>query len=237
MVIGETLPETKQIFIDTANKKNAEIFFAEEMFVTQTINFNENILACTVDEIMTCKTKIFKLGLTGLYQAKNICTVLESVEQLKNIGINISDVSLQKGLLEVKEMTGLRGRWDILQQNPTIITDVAHNKDGISQVLHQLETTYSNSNLHFVLGFVIDKDVEEVLRLFPKNARYYFTNAHIPRALPAIELAEKAALTGLVGKSFDNVNDAIVNAKANASADDVIMICGSFFVIAELENF
>jgi dihydrofolate synthase / folylpolyglutamate synthase len=236
VVIGETLPETRQIFIDTANKKNAEIFFAEEMYITESLSFEEDILVCTVSEIMTCKNKIFKLGLTGLYQAKNICTVLESVEQLKNIGLNISEIALHNGLLHVKEMTGLRGRWDILQQNPTIITDVAHNKDGIEQVLQQLQFSYRNSNVHFVLGFVKDKDVAQVLTLFPKNASYYFTNAHIPRAMHVAELSEKAALVGLAGKNFDNVNDAIVEAKANATANDVIMICGSFFVIAELDD-
>jgi dihydrofolate synthase / folylpolyglutamate synthase len=237
VVIGETLPETRQIFIDTANKKNAEIFFAEDLFVTESMRLENNMLECTVNEIMTCKNKIVKLGLTGLYQTKNICTVLESVEQLKNIGINISESALHNGLLHVKEMTGLRGRWDILQQNPTIIADVAHNKDGIQQVLQQLQFSYRNNNLHFVLGFVKDKDVAEVLALFPKNARYYFTNAHIPRAMPVVELAEKAASLALVGKKFDNVNEAIIEAKANATTNDVIMICGSFFVIAELESF
>ncbi len=235
VVIGETLFETKQIFIDTANKKNAEIFFASEMFYTINTTFENNKLICEVNNIMTCKTITYQLGLTGLYQAKNICTVLESVEQLKNIGIEISEVSLKNGLLNVKEMTGLRGRWDVLQQNPTIITDVAHNKDGIEQVLFQLKTTYRNANIHFVLGFVKDKDVEQVLSLFPKNARYYFTNAHIPRALPVVELSEKAAMVGLAGENFDNINDAIAIAKANATANDVIMICGSFFVIAEME--
>jgi dihydrofolate synthase / folylpolyglutamate synthase len=235
VVIGETLPETKQIFIDTANKKNAEIFFAEEMFIPESLYVEDNILISHLSEVMTCKNKIFKLGLTGLYQAKNICTVLESVEQLKNIGINISEAALQKGLLEVKEMTGLRGRWEILQQNPTIIADVAHNKDGISQVIQQLQTTYPNSNIHFVLGFVKDKDVREVLKLFPTNAAYYFTNAHIPRAMPVSELTEKANLAGLSGNSFENVNDAIATAKNNATANDVIMICGSFFVLAELD--
>jgi dihydrofolate synthase / folylpolyglutamate synthase len=237
VVIGETLPETRQIFIDTANKKNAEIFFAEDLFVTESMRLENNMLECTVNEIMTCKNKIVKLGLTGLYQTKNICTVLESVEQLKNIGINISESALHNGLLHVKEMTGLRGRWDILQQNPTIIADVAHNKDGIQQVLQQLQFSYRNNNLHFVLGFVKDKDVAEVLALFPKNARYYFTNAHIPRAMPVVELAEKAASLALVGKKFDNVNEAIIEAKANATTNDVIMICGSFFVIAELVSF
>jgi dihydrofolate synthase / folylpolyglutamate synthase len=235
VVIGETLPETRQIFIDTANKKNAEIFFASEMFCTINAVVENNNLICEVDDIMTCKTLQIPLGLTGLYQAKNICTVLESIEQLKNIGINISKTALHKGLLQVKEMTGLRGRWEILKQSPTIIIDVAHNKDGISQVIYQLETTYPNTNFHFVLGFVKDKDIAEVLILFPKNANYYFTNAHIPRALPIVELADKATSAGLLGENFDDVNDAIAAAKNNATANDVIMICGSFFVIAEIE--
>ncbi len=234
VVIGETLPETKQVFIDTANKKNALIFFAEEMFIPEAVYVEDNVLICNLSEVMTCKNKTFKIGLTGLYQVKNICTVLESVEQLKNVGLNISEAALNKGLLDVKEMTGLRGRWEILQQNPTIIADVAHNKDGISQVINQLATTYPNSHIHFVLGFVKDKDVSAVLKLFPTNAQYYFTNAHIPRAMPVSELLEKAKSTGLTGNSFENVNDAIDAAKANATANDVIMICGSFFVLAEM---
>jgi dihydrofolate synthase/folylpolyglutamate synthase len=235
VVIGETLPQTKQIFIDTANKKNAEIFFASEMFYTKNAVVENNKLICDVDNIMTCKIMQFQLGLTGLYQAKNICTVLESVEQLRIIGLSISEAALRKGLQQVKEMTGLRGRWEILQQSPTIIADVAHNADGIEQVLTQLKTTYSNANVHFVLGFVKDKDVLDVLALFPKNATYYFTNAHIPRALPVAHLAEKAASVGLIGENFDDVNDAIAAAKNKATANDVIMICGSFFVIAEME--
>jgi dihydrofolate synthase / folylpolyglutamate synthase len=235
VVIGEALFETKQIFIDTANKKNADIFFAQEMFVTESVRFENNILECTINEIITCKNKTVKLGLTGLYQTKNICTVLESAEQLKNIGIDIPDTALHTGLLEVKQMTGLRGRWDILQKSPTIIADVAHNKDGIEQVLFQLKTTYPNANIHFVLGFVKDKDVAEVLALFPTNATYYFTNAHIPRALPSSKLLEKANSAGLSGNSFENVNDAVAAAKNNTTANDVIMICGSFFVLAEMD--
>ncbi len=235
VVIGETLPETKQIFIDAANEKDVQIFFADEMFFTESVNFEENILKCTVSDIMTCKHKVFKLGLTGLYQSKNICTILETIEQLKNININISEYALHRGLLDVKEITGLRGRWEILQQNPTIIADVAHNKDGINQVLHQLKTVYKDAKLHFVLGFVSDKDVDSVLQLFPTNATYYFTNAHIPRAMPVEILKEKAMAKNLIGNSFDNVNTAVDAAKNNATENDVIMICGSFFVLAELD--
>jgi dihydrofolate synthase / folylpolyglutamate synthase len=235
IVIGETLPETINIFIETANKKNAEIFFADEMFVTNAAELDDNILNCQMHNIMTCTQFDIQLGLTGLYQTKNICAVLETVEQLKNIGLNIPKDALAEGLLNVKKITGLRGRWDILQQNPTIIADVAHNKDGIEQVLYQLQKVYSAAALHFVLGFVSDKDVDSVLALFPKNASYYFTNAHIPRAMPFAIVQEKANALSLVGNGFDKVDDAIAAAKNNAAASDVIMVCGSFFVLAEME--
>jgi dihydrofolate synthase / folylpolyglutamate synthase len=236
VVIGETLRETKDIFIETANKKNAEIFFANETFVAGATKTKGNILFCQVHSVITCSYVEIQLGLTGLYQTKNICTVLEAVEQLKNIGLSISDAAMHEGLLQVKQLTGLRGRWEILQENPIVIADVAHNKDGISQVLQQLNTTYSNTSFHFVLGFVKDKDVIEVLKLFPSAASYYFTNAHIPRALPCNELAGKANIVGLIGKCFDNVNDAINTAKNNAQQNDVIMICGSFFILAEMDD-
>ncbi len=236
IVVGETLPETRQVFIDTSLGKNAPIFFAEEMFVTESVQFENNILLCKVHEVMTCKNKSFALGLTGLYQAKNICTVLETIEQLRNLNFHIPETAVSKGLVEVKQMTGLRGRWEILQQNPTIITDVAHNKDGIIEVLNQLKTTYPTAQYHFVLGFVKDKDVTDILTLFPTIATYYFTNAHIPRAMPVIALAGKANSAGLIGQSFDDVNDAVNAAKLGANKNDVIMICGSFFIIAEMDE-
>ena len=237
VVIGETLPETKQIFINTALQKNAEIFFAEDMHVVENMQIENNESIYTVSEIMTCKRKIYTLGLTGLYQSKNICTVLQSVAQLKIIGLNITENALQRGLQQVKQITALRGRWDVLQQHPTIIADVAHNKDGIAQVLRQLSSTYADTQIHFIIGFVNDKDVESVVQLFPKNATYYFTNAHIPRAMPAIELAKKAASQNLKGNIFVDVNMAIKQAKLNALKNDVIMICGSFFIISEIDDF
>jgi dihydrofolate synthase / folylpolyglutamate synthase len=235
VIIGEALPETKDIFITTALEKDANILFAEENYITENTNNVDNKLICEVKNVNSNNTVSLSLGLSGLYQAKNICTVLTAIGKIRNIGFTISDTHLQEGLLHVKETTGLKGRWDILQQNPTIITDVAHNKDGIAQVLKQLSTNFPTASLHFIVGFVNDKDVDAVLQLFPKNAHYYFTNAHIPRAMPFLTLQEKAATVNLIGKGFDNVNEAISTAKNNADKNDVIMICGSFFVIAELE--
>ena len=235
VVIGETLPETKPIFIATASRKKATIHFAEENFITSYIDSEGELLLCNVKDIAENVTEKFRCGLSGLYQAKNICTVLAAVKELRKLDINIPEATLHSGIEKVKEITGLRGRWEILQQHPTIIADVAHNKDGIKQVIDQLITTHLTTQLHFVLGFVRDKDVEDVLKLFPDNAKYYFTNAHIPRALVNIELQKKAAKAGLVGECFETVNEAVNAAKKVAAVTDVIMICGSFFIIAESE--
>ncbi len=236
VVIGETISATKPIFIETALNKNAPINFAEENFITSYIDSEGELLLCNVQDVSENVTEKFRCGLSGLYQAKNICTVLAAVKELRKIQINISETALHSGIERVKEITGLRGRWEILQQHPTIIADVAHNKDGIQQIINQLNINYPTAQLHFVLGFVKDKDVENVLKLFPDNAKFYFTNAHIPRAMLNTELQEKATKVGLVGNCFENVDEAVNAAKKIASEIDVIMICGSFFIIAE-SNF
>ncbi len=150
------------------------------------------------------------------------------------MGYMINDVAKKHALKNVKKLTGLSGRWDIVAHNPAMICDVAHNEDGIKQLLQQLQEEYGEAHIHFVLGFVKDKDIDHVLSLFPTGASYYFTNAHIPRALPWKELKIKAAEKKLSGDGYDNVNDAILQAKNNASKEDVIMVCGSFFIIAEI---
>ena len=233
VVIGETLRETKSIFIKTALSKNASVQFAEENFVTSYIDAEGELLLCNVKDVAENVTEKLRCGLSGLYQTKNICTVLAAVKELRKLEINIPETALHSGIERVKEITGLRCRWEILQQHPTIIADVAHNKDGIQQVINQLNINYPTTQLHFVLGFVRDKDVENVLALFPDNAKYYFTNAHIPRAMVNTELQKKAAKAGLVGESFETVNEAVDAAKQDATETDVIMICGSFFIIAE----
>ncbi len=234
VVIGELLPETKNVFVKQANEKEAPILFAQSRFFTEYIEPTGNLLFCNVKDNVTHTVEKLRLDLNGIYQAKNICTVLCAVDVLRKQGYVIPESDLHHALENVKELTGMRGRWDIVQLHPTIIQDVAHNTDGISQVILQLKNNYPKASLYFVLGFVKDKDVAHVLDLFPKDARFYFTNAHIPRALPHQELRELAASKGLPGDSFDNVNDAIAAAQSNAGPQDVIMICGSFFIIAEI---
>jgi dihydrofolate synthase/folylpolyglutamate synthase len=235
VVIGELIPETKNVFVKKANEKEAPILFAQSRFFTEFIEPTGNLLFCNVKDNVTHTVEKLRLDLNGLYQAKNICTVLCAVDELKKQGYLIPESDLHYALENVKELTGMRGRWDIVQLHPTIIQDVAHNTDGIRQVLLQLENNYPAARLHFILGFVKDKDISHVLELFPKDAMFYFTNAHIPRALPGQELLALAAAKGLTGESFENVNEAIAVAKSNAGQQDVIMVCGSFFIISEID--
>ncbi|MBC7588101.1 MAG: bifunctional folylpolyglutamate synthase/dihydrofolate synthase, partial [Chitinophagaceae bacterium] len=127
------------------------------------------------------------------------------------------------------------GRWQKISDNPLIICDIAHNEAGIAEVLNSINEL-EVSNLHIVMGMVKDKDIAKVLAILPKQALYYFTQAHTPRALSAEDLRVKALDYNLQGEEFENVNLAIENAKSKASSDDLIVVCGSTFLIAEVEG-
>ncbi|MEY2917042.1 MAG: hypothetical protein RIS73_756, partial [Bacteroidota bacterium] len=178
------------------------------------------------------------LDLNGIYQTKNLCTVLCAEGILIQQGFKIKKESEKFALANTKKITGLHGRWDVIAENPTVVLDVAHNEDGIKQVLQQTtsqQQKYTNKKLHFVLGMVKDKEVDKVLSLLPTDAIYYFTNAHIPRAIPAKDLQTKAVAFNLTGEYFDDVNKAIIAAKQKAAATDLIIVCGSVFLVGEVD--
>ncbi|HAK11469.1 MAG TPA: dihydrofolate synthase, partial [Chitinophagaceae bacterium] len=131
--------------------------------------------------------------------------------------------------------TGLYGRWDIIQESPLVVLDVGHNEDGIQQIIHQLNHT-NYEQLHIVTGMVKDKDVDKVLILLPKHAHYYFTKAQIPRALPENELLEKAIENGLSGQAYAEVNTALQAALQSANKNDLVLVCGSVFVVGEVDR-
>ena len=156
------------------------------------------------------------------------------------LGFKITDEGLQFALANVKKLTGLHGRWDVVAEDPLIILDVAHNEDGMKQVIRQTLAFTSKKEkelkrqLHIVIGMVNDKEISKILMLLPTDAQYYFTNAHIPRALPAADLQEKAAVYNLNGDCFDDVNAAIQAAKLCAKNEDLVLVCGSVFVVGEV---
>ena len=234
VVIGETLPETKNVFEQKANAVNAPIVFAEQE--NRIINFfyNHELLTIEIENNFNKQRTKYNLDLTGIYQTKNIITVLSAVHQLQKNGWKINEEHLHQALQNVKKITGLQGRWQLLQTNPTTIADVAHNEAGIKQVLHQLKNI-SYKHLHIVIGMVKDKDVNKVLDLLPQQATYYFTQAQIPRALPVEELQKLANTKNLMGNNFENVNRAIDAAKNSAQKNDLILVIGSVFLIGEIE--
>lgn len=233
VVIGETIPETKSVFLNKAEETHSSIFFAKEKFEILSSEYDIKYLQLEILDKDTKQQNNYRLDLNGIYQEKNILTVLTSIELLKKDFL-LKKEKIKDALSNVKKLTGLFGRWEIIHEKPTVALDVAHNEDGIKQLLSQIDKS-KFKDLHIVFGMVKDKDIQKVLEQFPKNATYYFTKAHNPRALSADELREKATQYQLKGDSYPNVNKALKAALGNASAEDLIVVCGSVFIIAEVE--
>ncbi|HMO62186.1 MAG TPA: folylpolyglutamate synthase/dihydrofolate synthase family protein [Ferruginibacter sp.] len=234
VVIGEYTAATKKVFEDKAASVKAPLYFVQDNITVTHTSAGLQSLGCTVQQQQ--HTEHYQLDLNGLYQAKNLCTVLGAVKFLQQNGFTVSSENLHQALASVKPLTGLHGRWEVMATAPAIVLDVAHNEAGIRQILEHVSATREQfAALHCITGMVKDKDVDAVLNLLPKGAAYYFTQAHIPRALASNVLQQKAAAAGLAGDVYENVNDAIAAAKANAAPDDLILVCGSVFLIGEVQ--
>jgi len=235
VVIGEFLPETKNIFEQIASENNSELHLATKKRNIAGWKWEKHELVVEVSENDKPDHKNFHLDLPGIYQGKNLLTVLEAISVLKQKGFEISDTEINFGLKNSKKITGLHGRWEIIYENPTIVLDVGHNEDGIRQILQQIELT-DHHHLHIIFGVVRDKEVEKILTLLPHSATYYFTQANIPRALPAKMLQEKASRFLLEGDIYPEVNAALLSAKSKAKKDDLILVCGSVFLVGEVNT-
>jgi dihydrofolate synthase/folylpolyglutamate synthase len=233
VVIGEEENDTKHIFIRIAGERKSPIYFASRKRFAGDWKTEGQLLFVQLTDVHDNTKKNYTLDLSGIYQLRNIVTVAESVSILNQKGYNISDAAMQRGLKQVKSLTGLHGRWDILHENPLVVLDVAHNEEGIKALANQIENT-SHEELHIILGMVKDKEVDKVLRHLPRHARYYFTRAQIPRALDESILLTVAETIGLKGRKFDNIKIALEAAVLDANAKDLILICGSVFLAAEV---
>lgn len=234
VVIGETQKETHKTFIATARKIKSPFFFADAAFKA-ILKKDSSLISDKIIVDIYFKKKLYtrnlEMDLTGRYQLKNICTVLQAQQLLENFPVSESDLRL--ALKKVKPSTGLSGRWQIISKHPLIICDTGHNVDGIKEVLKQIKTL-KFKKLHFVLGMVSDKDVSKILKLLPKQAVYYFCKANIPRGMDAGILAQEAQIHGLAGTSYSSVIKALNAAKKNAGKKDVIFVGGSTFTVAEV---
>lgn len=210
VVIGETQDEIQSVFSDKAKTVNADLFFAD-----------------------ASEHQVFPCSLLGEYQQKNIKTALQTLSVLKTKGLTVKEQHIKKGLMQVQKHTGLRGRWEILSEHPKVICDVAHNKEGLTLVLKQLQKE-SYKTLHIVLGMVRDKAVEDLVELFPKQAVYYFCSPALDRGMKVNKLAQIFNANGYQGQTYSSVNEALSSAKQLATPQDLIFVGGSTFVVAEV---
>ncbi len=232
VVIGKTQPETKAVFEKKAKEMEAPLLFADTLWTCTLLGKDEHFQSFFAQRNDGLNLNL-KLDLMGKYQAANLPGVLEVLYQLEARGFHFEEASLKKGLSQVQAGTGLMGRWQQVSANPRVICDTGHNEDGIREVLRMLEEE-SYDRLHVVIGMVGDKEVGKILAMLPKSAIYYFTQASIPRAMPAQELQNKASLLGLEGKAYPKVAEALNAAKESATAKDLIFVGGSTFVVAEV---
>lgn len=236
VVIGEYIPETLPVFEEKASNMHAPISLAQDHWKIISTYTTKELLQLEIEHLDNKINYKFELDLTGIYQQENLITVLESCIKLMELGWKIDMTTIQQATPNVKKLTHLHGRWEILERDPYLIIDVGHNKNCMLEIKRSLQnTTYDN--LFVICGFVKDKDVASALEILPDNAQYIYTQAHIPRAMPVQELALIGEQVNRKGPSYEHVNDAIEYAKAKAGKADLILVCGSFFVISEIEGF
>ena len=210
VVIGETQQEISPIFKDTAKSKNSEIIFADHFIYDN-----------------------YDCDLKGDYQKKNIKTVLKSTEILKQLDYKINDSHIKTGLNNVSNNTGLHGRWQVIQKKPMIICDTAHNEAALVEVISQL-TDMDYSDLHFIIGFSNDKDLEKISKLFPEDSKYYFVQSKVGRARDAKQVRDIFKLNNRNGDNYKSIENSIKYVKGISKENDIIFIGGSTFVVSEI---
>lgn len=245
VIIGEHQPGIAAVFIDMAKKKDSDIRFASEEWEGKLKSKNIISKEDTMEILSVEMTRLlspnrsdwnpfrYELDLSGTYQIKNLKTVLTAVDELRRQGFNITDEHIITALQQVKTLTGLHGRWEVINNQPLTICDTGHNPEGITEVLKNIANV-KYEHLHFVIGMVNDKDISKVLSMLPKDATYYFCRPDIPRGLEAESLKQKAESFGLHGEVYPSVITALQAAQANATDKDLVFVGGSTFVVAEV---
>ena len=216
VVIGETTPETRPVFLHKAQEAGAPIYFAEEEKANKQADYPG-----------------LDFELKGIYQEKNLRALLTALPLLIQAGYKLDDRAVRNGFAHVVELTGLMGRWQKLHDRPTVVCDTGHNVGGIRYIVQQLEQQTFRT-LRIVIGMVNDKDINGVLALLPRNATYYFTRASVKRALPEQELAALARQAGLAGNCYPDVPAAVRTAQKESLPEDFIFVGGSNFIVADL---
>lgn len=233
VIISQTQLEVISVFNNKSKQQKSIIEFADKNYKVLSTAYKNNLLAVELLHKKTNTKHLYTLDLQGSYQIKNLMGVLNTVEVLTKKGFLIEENAIKTALQNVQNITGLQGRWQIIQEKPLVIADTGHNLDGVKEVLENLKR-YEYKKLHIVLGVVNDKDISSILKLLPKDAIYYFCKASIPRALDEKELSNTAKKLGLLGTTFKTVLEALTAAKKQAKANDLIFVGGSTFTVADI---
>ena len=212
VVLGETTPETLPVFVNKSKEEQAKLYTLEQL---------EPQFRCTETDLL------------GVYQKKNLQTVSLSAQvMLKNGICELNIPSIKKGLMQVVSTTGLRGRWEVIQKEPMVVCDTAHNVQGVAAVMDQLESLQAK-HLHIVWGMVEGKELEKILDLLPNHASFYLCEPNIPRRMNQIKLEQAFLKAYLDASTHDSVEIAYQDALLHADADDMIFVGGSTFVVAD----
>lgn len=232
VVIGEAVGNVKDIFKQHAEEKGSEIIFANEdyskIYSPQKTEEGWNFILP--------QGQHGTLPLAGSYQKMNLVTALCAIAALRTKGLKIEPTAVAEGMRNVVTSTGLRGRWQLVSENPQVICDTGHNIAGLSETISTLKSKYAGRKLRFVVGFVNDKDVAHIVDLFPSDATYYFCKAQIPRAMDENKVVEFFNGRGITGKAYPTVKSAYEAARRDSSPDDVIYVGGSTFIVADFLN-
>lgn len=233
VVIGERRPDVAEVFKKTARTLDTTVFDANLFYqVPFSILTHDGTHHFHVRRGKRIAFPELNSDLSGIIQRKNLPVVLETIEVLKRNKWTIPESAIYEGISKTKALTGIRGRWEIISRTPLLVFDTAHNEDGMRNIMHQLEET-KYDKLHIVIGAVNDKAIDKVLQMLPPQAKYYFSQANIPRALDVKVLAAKAGFYGLSGVIAENVKDAVHLAQSVAAPGDLILVTGSTFVVAD----
>jgi len=243
VVIGQTQTETIHVFKEKARKESSKIYFADQHFNTLHAEIVYNKTPELIIKLQFVNgthlnhvfdnDQVIRSPLTGYYQVKNIATVLMAVDVLNTIGFQMIKKKVEEGIYNIIKNTGLQGRWQKISDKPLVVCDIGHNEEGIKEVVKQISFT-PHKKLHWVIGFVNDKDVDAILKLLPGDATYYFCKASVPRALDENVLKDKSLTYNLKGESFSSVKAAYLQALKFAHPEDLVVIGGSAFVVADI---
>lgn len=233
VVVGESDTETAPVFREKALQQEAPLYFADRLFAVTRVNEHLYGQRVAVNNKSGKKAVVVDMDLGGDYQLQNLQTALCAMDILRQQGWTLPAGAVKSALANVKRITGLRGRWEVLGREPLIIADVGHNVAGLQRVMDQVHRL-AFKQLFIVTGFVRDKNAEAMMRLLPAEAAYFFCQADSPRAMPAGEVKQLADRAGLKGTAWPTVRSAFEAARKRAAKEDAIIISGSTFIVAEI---